>query len=136
MKSSEKGVNIQFTDKALKFIKTRRLMNPLVLVNLGYRTGGGDSCGGGGCGEGESSASIPYANVVIVDGGTPGADFVKVDTQAGIPVYMAKAAFDKAKRSGNPLLITLKGLVMKRLSLEGLDLGGSAGQSQRRSGGC
>ena len=140
MESSEKGVNIQFTDKALKFIKARRVNNPLVLVNLGYRSGGGGSSGGGGggcsgggggcggCGEGESTASIPYANVVMVDGGNPGKGFVKVDTQAGVPVYMAKAVFNRAKRSGNPLFITLKGLVMKKLSLEGLDLTPSAGQ--------
>ena len=139
MEPSEEGVNIQFTEKALAFIKTRRLNNPMVLVNLGYRSGGGDSsggggcsgsggCGGGGCGEDNSSAFIPYANVVMVDGGNPGAGFVKVDTQAGVPVYMAKAVFNRAKRSGNPLFITLKGLVMKKLSLEGLDLTPSAGQ--------
>ncbi len=73
---------------------------------------------------------------MMVDGGSPGDDFVKVDTQAGISVYVAKAVLKRAKGSGNPLFIDLKGLVMKRLSLEGLDLGGSAGQSQRRSGGC
>ncbi len=131
MESSKKGVNIQFTEKALKFIKTRRLNNPLVLVNLGSRSGGGSGgggCsgggGGGGCGEGDSSECIPYANVVIVDGKNPGADFLRVDTQAGISVYMAKAIFNRAKQSGNPLFITLKGLVMKKLSLEGLDLKG------------
>ncbi|MDP2931718.1 MAG: hypothetical protein Q8O05_04355 [Chloroflexota bacterium] len=136
---SEKGVNIQFTDKALTFIKTRRLNNPLVLVNMGFRSGGGGGggCsggggGGGGCGEGESTTSIPYANVVMVDGGNPGADFVKVDTEAGVPVYMAKAAFNRAKRSGNPLFITLKGLVMKKLSLEGLDLTPSADQNSQK----
>lgn len=126
MEPSEKGVNIQFTEKALTFIKTSRLNNPLVLVNLGFRSGGDDSsgCSGGGCsgGEGDSSTRIPYANVVMVDGGNPGAGFVKVDTQAGVPVYMAEAAFNISKRSGNPLFITLKGLVMKKLSLEGLDL--------------
>ena len=136
MGSSEKGVNIQFTEKALTFIKTRRLNNPLVLVNLGFRSGGGGSgvggCSGSGCGEGDSSECIPYANVVMVDGGNPGADFLKVDTQAGIPVYMAKAVFNEAKRSGNPLFITLKGLVMKRLSLEGLDLTGLAEQNPQK----
>ncbi len=140
MGSSEKGVNIQFSDKALTFIKTRRLNSPLVLVNMGFRTGGGGSsgCGGGGCsgGEGDSTACIPYANIVMVDGGNPGADFVKVDTQAGIPVYMAKAAFNRAKRSGNPLFITLKGLVMKKLSLEGLDLTPSADQNSQKGTSC
>ncbi len=37
MESSETGVNIQFTDKALTFIKTRRLNSPLVMVNMGFR---------------------------------------------------------------------------------------------------
>ena len=68
----------------------------------------------------------------MVDGGNPGADFLKVDTQAGIPVYMAKAVFDSAKRSGNPLFITLRGLVMKRLSLEGLDLTPLAKQNPQK----
>lgn len=145
MASSEKGVNIQFTEKALTFIKTRRLNNPLVLVNMGFRSGSGDSsggcsggggCGGGGSGEGDSSACIPYANVVMVDGGNPGAGFVKVNTQAGVPVYMAKAAFNRAKRSGNPLFITLKGLVMKKLSLEGLDLTPSADQNSLKEASC
>ncbi len=141
MESSEKSVNIQFTDKALAFIKTRRLNNPLVMVNMGFRSTSGDSSGGcsgggSGCGEGDSSACIPYANVVMVDGGNPGPGFVKVDTQAGVPVYMAKAAFNRAKRSGNPLLITLKGLVMKKLSLEGLDLTPSADQNSQKEANC
>ncbi len=135
MESSKKGVDIEFTEKALTFIRTRRLNNPLILVNLGSRSGsggGGCSGGGGGCGEGESTTSIPYANVVMVDGGNPGTGFVKVDTQAGVPVYMAKAVFDTAKQSGNPLLITLKGLVMKKLSLEGIDLTPLANQNSQK----
>lgn len=136
MESSKKGVNIQFTEKALTFIKTRRLNNPLVLVNLGSRSGGGgcegEGKGSGGCGEGGSSTSTPNVNVVVVDGENPGADFLRVDTQAGIQVYMAKAVFNRAKQSGNPLFITLKGLVMKRLILEGLDLTGLAGQNPRK----
>lgn len=140
MESSEKGVNIQFTDKALIFIKTRRLNNPLVLVNLGYRSGGGGggcSGGGGGCsGGGESTTSIPYANVVLCDGGNPGTGFVKVDTQAGVPVYMAEAVFDTAKRSENPLFITLKGLVMRKISLEGLDLTPLADQNSQKGSSC
>ncbi|GEM_PF-3549569 len=126
MEPSEKGVNIQFTEKALTFIKTARLSNPLVLVNVGYRSGGDDEtgCGGGGCSGGgsESCTRVPYANVVIVNGDDPGTGFVKVDTQAGVPVYMAENAFKIAKQTGDPLFITLKGLVMKKLSLEGLDL--------------
>ncbi len=132
MGAFEKSVNIQFTDKALTFIKTRRLNNPMVLVNLGYRSGGDESgCGGGGCsgggggggcGEGNSTNCVPYANAVMVDGGSPGADFVRVDTQSGVPVYLAKAIFESARKSGNTLLINVKGLVMKKLILEGIDL--------------
>ncbi len=141
MESSETGVNIQFTEKALTFVKTRRLNNPLVMVNLGFRSGSGDSSGGcsgggSGCGDSGSTACIPYANVVMVDGGNPGPGFVKVDTQAGVPVYMAKAAFNRANRSGNPLFITLKGLVTKRLSLEGLDLTPSADQNSQKEASC
>lgn len=120
-----KGVNIQIDEKVLKFIQSRRLREPLILVNLGTRSGGGGCEGSGGCGgEGGPSTSTPYVNVVMVDGGKPNSSFVKVETQAGIPVYLAKSVFNMAKLSENPLFITLKGLVMKRLSLEGLDLTG------------
>lgn len=136
MEMSEKGVNIQFTEKALTFIKTGRLNNPLVLVNVGFRSGGDDAsgCSGGGCsgGESESCTRIPYANVVIVNGDDPGAGFVKVETPAGIPVYMAQAAFKIARQSGNPLFITVKGLVLKKLSLEGLDLTPLADQKPQK----
>ncbi len=149
--TSEKSLNIQFSDKALTFIKTRRLNNPLVLVNLGYRTGGDDSSGcgggcsggggggggGGGCGgEGDSTNCIPFANVVMVDGGNPGADFVKVDTEAGITVYMAKKVFNAAQKSTNPLSITLKGMVMKKLSLEGLDMTPLASKKSQQGESC
>ncbi len=131
MPSSNKNVNIQFTDSALTFVKSRRLKNPLVLVNLGYRSGSegsGGGCsggggGGGGCGGGgEAGSNVPYVNLVLADGENPGCGFVRVDTQAGVPVYMAKAVFDLAASSGNPLLMTVKGLVIKRLILEGLDV--------------
>ena len=93
----------------------------MILVNLGTRSGGGACDGGGGCGEGGSSTSAPYVNVMMVDGGKPGKGFVKVDTEAGIPVYLAKPVFNMAKLSENPLFVTIKGLVMKSLCLEGLD---------------
>ena len=132
MKSSEKRLNIQFTDKALEFIKKRRLSNPLVMVNMGYRSGGGDSsgcgggCSGGGCsgGGGGSTSYMSYINVMLVDGGTPSEDFVKIDTQAGVPVYVARLILDRMKGSEQTVFITLKGMVMKTLSLEGLNLAG------------
>lgn len=122
MASSDNSVNIEIEEKARKFIQSRRIKAPMILVNLGTRSGGGGCEGSGGCGEGGSSASTPYVNVMIVDGGKPGSGFVKVDTQAGIPVYLAKPVFNMAKLTENPLFITVKGLVMKSLSLEGLDL--------------
>ncbi|OGO22795.1 MAG: hypothetical protein A2144_07730 [Chloroflexi bacterium RBG_16_50_9] len=123
MESAKKGVNIQISDKAAAFIKSRRLINPVILVNFGFRSSGGDGCGGGGgCGEGDSGSKVAYLNAIIVDGGNPGADFVKIDTGAGVPVYLAKMVYDKARQSGNTLTVTLKGLVMKKLSLEGLDM--------------
>lgn len=124
MQSSEKGVNIQISDKAAAFIKSRRLMNPTILINLGSRSNGGEDCGGGSsaCDEGNSGPPVAYVNTIIIDGGTPGADFIKVDTAAGIPVYLAKKVYDKAQKSGNTLVIDVKGLIMKKLSLTGLDL--------------
>lgn len=132
MKAAEKSVNIQISDKAVAFIKSRRLMNPTILVNLGSRSSGGsgsgDSCGGGGdsCsgGSGGGSQSPPeyYINTIIIDGGQPGDDFVKVDTTAAIPVYLAKKVYNIAIREQKTLVIDLKGLIMKKLALEGLDL--------------
>lgn len=135
MKSFDKGVNIQIAERALKFIQSRRLREPLVLVNLGTKSGGGGCEGSGGCG-GESGPSTPSVNVVMVDGGKPGSGFVKVETQAGIPIYLAKSVFNMAKLSENPLFITLKGLVMKRLILEGLDLTASPGQNSQDESSC
>ncbi len=117
--ASDESVNIQIEDKALKFIQSRGIKEPMILVNLGTRSGG-ESCDGG------SSTSAPCVNVMMVDGGKPGSGFVKVDTQAGIPIYLAKPVFDMAKRSENPLFITIKGFVMKSLSLEGLDFTASS----------
>ena len=131
MASSDESVNIQIEDKALKFIQSRRIKTPMILVNLGTVSGGGACDGGGGCGDSGSSASAPCVNVMMVDGGKPGNAFVKVDTQAGIPVYFAKPVFNIAKLSENPLFITVKGLVMKSLSLEGLDFTISQGQDSQ-----
>jgi len=110
------SLNIRFTDKALRFINAKRLIHPAVLVNLGYRSGGG------GCSGGASSAPIPYTNALVVTDGDPGRGFEKVSTDAGIPVYMAKPIYQVAEQAENPLLLDATGLLTKRLTLEGLDL--------------
>ncbi len=135
---TDKHVDIVVTDTALKFIRSKRLKEPLVLVNLGSRSGGGgwegdSGCGGGGSG---SSTTTACANVIMVDGGNPGADFVKVDTQAGIPVYLSKAVFNVAKMSGNPLFISAKGRVVKRLILEGLDVSAAGDHTTKHGPDC
>ena len=130
MESPGKGVNVQISGQAAAFIKSKRLGNPVVLVNVNFRSSGGqgcgDSCGGGsggsGCDEGKSGPNQAYINLILVDGGQPGADFVKVETAAGIPVYLAKRIYEQALQGGNTLIVTVKGLVMKKMSLEGLDL--------------
>ncbi|WP_309491994.1 hypothetical protein [Candidatus Hecatella orcuttiae] len=128
--SDSSGVNIQFTERALAFIKKSRLSNPSILVNLGFRSGGG------GCGGSDASHSVPYLNTIMVEGGNPGEAFVRVDTPVGIPVYMAKPVFDIAKRNGNPLLMDVKGFVMKKLKLEGLDPSSLTGKSSRSGASC
>ena len=104
MASSDESVNIQIEDKAFKFIRSRRIKTPMILVNPGTRSGGGGCDSSGGCGESGSSTSSPCVNVMMVDGRKPGKGFVLVDTQAGIPVYLAKpvlctAGYDNARRS-------------------------------------
>lgn len=136
MASSDKSVNIQIDEKALKFIQSKRLKAPMILVNLGAMSGGGGCAGGGGCGGGGSGTSTHSVNVVMVDGGKPSDAFVKVNTQAGIPVYLAKPVFNMAKLRENPLFLTVKGLVMKRLSLEGLDLTASADEDSGDESSC
>ena len=128
MATSGNSVNIQFEDKALKFIQSRRLQSPAVLVNMATMSGGGACDGGGGCGGGNSN-SAPCLNVMMVDGNKAIKGFVKVDTQAEIPVYLARSVFDFAQKSDNPLFITLKGLVMKSLSIEGFNF--SVGTNQK-----
>ena len=109
-------ISLLFTDKALEFINNKRLNSPTILVNLGYRSGGG-GCSGG------PSSPIPYANVMLVDGENPGEGFTRIETKAGIPVYMAKPLVEVAEKAGNPLVIDAPGLsIFKRLKLEGLDL--------------
>jgi hypothetical protein len=49
METTGNPINIQISDKAASFIKSRRLTNPMILINLGFRSSGGDSCGDG-CG--------------------------------------------------------------------------------------
>jgi len=139
MESSKKGINVLITDKAAAFIKSKRLINPLILVNFGFRSSGGEGCGdscGGGCDEGNSGPKVAYISAIIVDGGKPGDRFVKVDTAAGIPVYLAKRVYDVARQSGNPLIVNIKGLVMKKLSLEGLDLTSLNDQSSPGKSNC
>lgn len=141
MTFSEKRIDIQITEKAALFIKSKRLMEPLILVNLCSRTDSGEGCSGGGCGgggcDGENTGpAVPFINVIMVDGGKPGDDFIKVDTAAGIPVYMAKSVYNMAQRSKNPITVTVKGLVLKRLSLEGLDLAPRAGESSQEKKNC
>ena len=139
MESSKKGINVLITDKAAAFIKSKRLINPLILVNFGFRSSGGEGCGGGcggGCDEGNSGPKVAYINAIIVDGGKPGGGFVKVDAAAGIPVYLAKRVYDVARQSGTPLIVNIKGLVMKKLSLEGLDLTSLNDQSSPGKSNC
>lgn len=136
-----KGINIQISEQAASFIKSRRVNEPVILVNLGFRSSGGQAsggCGGGGCGdEGSSGPQVGYLNAILVDGGKPGADFVRVETAAGIPVYLAKQVYAKAARQhGNTLIVTVKGLVMKKLNIEGLDLTSEDDQSSQGESSC
>lgn len=130
-KENNSTVNIQFTEKALRFIKAVNVKNPSLLVNLGYKTGGG-GCGGGG-----SSYPIPYAKVMAIDGGNPVAGgFVRVETTAGLPVYLAKPLWQLAERDGSPLVFDLKGVLFQKLKLDGLDLTPLAEKAHRRENGC
>ncbi len=127
MESPEKKVNIHISDKAATFINSRRLVNPVILVNAGFRSSGGEGCGGGcggggGCDEDQSGQNVAYLNAILVEGGKPGADFIKVDTAAGIPVYLARPVYEAARKCESTLIVTVKGLVMKKLSIEVLDL--------------
>ncbi len=138
MASSDNEVNILITEKALKYIQSRKLKEPLIVAILGSRSGGGGCEGDGGCGgggggcggEGGGSENTPCLNVVLANGGNPGKGFVKVETPSGIPVYLSRAVFNRAKRSKNPLLVTVKGAIVKRLNLEGLDLTSPAGEEE------
>lgn len=110
------SLNILFSHGALNFIKKRGLNEHMILVNLVYRVGSG-GCSGG------PSTPTPHASVMVVEGGDPGEGFERVETKAGVPIYMAKPLFEAGKRAGNPLMLNASGIWMfKRLKLEGLDL--------------
>ncbi len=139
MKSQGKSIDIQISDKAAVFIKSKRLINPVILVNAGFRSSGGEGCGdscGGGCDEGKSGPNVAYVNTILVDGGTPGADFVKIDTTAGIPVYLARPVYEAARKCKSTLTVSVKGLVMKKLSVEGLDSTALSNQGSSEKPGC
>ncbi len=123
-------LNILFSHGALSFINKRGLTEHMILVNLIYRAGGG-GCSGG------PSTPTPHASVIMVEGVDPGEGFERVETRAGVPIYMAKPLFEAGKRAGNPLMLNVSGVWMfKRLKLEGLDLSplrGTAGDQGEAS---
>lgn len=126
-------VPIVISERAAAWIKSKKLTSPMVLVNAVQKTqsnegGCGDGCSGG-CGEGGSKEMATTVTVVLADGKQPGNNFVRIDTQAGIPVYMVKWLHDPAAAKRMLLTIDVKGLVMKRLTLDGIDLPKPSGQS-------
>ncbi len=72
---------------------------------------------------------VTTLTVVLADGKQPGNNFVRIDTQAGVPVYMVKWLHDSAAAKKILLTVDVKGLVMKRLTLDGIDLSTPSGQS-------
>jgi hypothetical protein len=118
-------LNILFTEKASRYIGRKRLARPTILANLIYKSGGGGGCGG------EPSPPVPHVKVMLVEGGDLGKGFEKIETAHGVPIFMAAPIFNVATHSQNPLVLSVKGIIMKRLQLDGVDLSPLLKNSQR-----
>jgi len=108
---------VEITENAKAFI--RKMERPLVVVFLGeqmkLRGGAGDPMG---------FHSVPSYNYLVAafegkDLNEPPAGFVKIDTTAGIPVYIMKPIFNAIKEQQGKLIIDVAGFwKMKRLVAE------------------
>ena len=105
---SNTSVQAEFTGGALEFIKARCPKESSLLIILGYRCirsrGGGFllPCA-------ETRLGVP----------DPSADFVKVESNAGIPLLVARKIYEVLKQKKIPLTVTTSGLWMfKKLAVK------------------
>ncbi|NIO20041.1 MAG: hypothetical protein GTN76_04685 [Candidatus Aenigmarchaeota archaeon] len=110
-------LEIHFTDRALKFFKSRRMRDQKILVNLRYYRPVS-----GGCCSGDMSDPIPTADVRIIENREPGEEFVKLESREGPSIYFAKSIYDSAVKAANPLIIDVTGFFRRTLKIEGLNL--------------
>jgi hypothetical protein len=74
--------NIQFTKKALAFIRSKGLKKPSIMINIDYtRT---------------RCCITPRLVVDLADSVDAGENFLKIETSAGIPIYVRRELIDTA----------------------------------------
>ena len=124
-------LDIYFTGKALRFVRSAKMQNPRILVNLEYyRPATGGCCGGG------MSVPIPTTRVRLMDNGTSTKGFFRIESREGILVYIAKPAYEAAIRNGRPLIVDLGGFIRRTLKIKGLDLSHLTGNNAKEKATC
>jgi hypothetical protein len=104
---SNVSVRAKFTKGALKFIKAESARESSVLITLRYRYFGSR----------RGSYSLPCAEIRL-GVADPSVDFVKVESNAGIPVLVAREIYEVLKQRKSPLVVTTSGF----WKFKGLDL--------------
>jgi len=101
------SVRAKFTEGALEFIKARSGRESSVLIALGHRI----------VGSRRGSYWFPCVEVRL-GMADPSEDFVKVESNAGIPVLVAREIYEVLKEQKIPLIVTTSGLwKFKKLNL-------------------
>ena len=106
---SNVSVRAKFTEGALEFIKGKCARESSLLITLRYRYIGG---------RGLYSYFSPCAEIRL-GVADPCEDFAKVESNAGIPVLVAREIYEAFKQQRIPLIVTTSGVwKFKRLALK------------------
>jgi len=113
MKWIEKGldnvsVRAMFTDGAIKFIKAKYASGPSVLITLSHRYVGSR--------KGPSALPLAEIRLGVAD---PSKDFASVESNARIPLLVARDVYEVFKHEKIPLIVTTSGFWrFKKLDLK------------------
>lgn len=113
MEKNQLPLEVSLTEKALNLITSLEMCNPQLMITLGYVR----QFSGGYCGRGISKPT-PHLKVKLsnrnVDGG-----FVKLESKAGISVYISEPIYGSITKIGVPLKMEI-GFFKKAFVVSGL----------------
>jgi uncharacterized protein (DUF779 family) len=110
MENNQRPLEVSLTEGALNRIKTLGAANPQLAVTVGYVK---EFSGGGGTRE-----SAPHLKVKLTNRNV-GRRFVKLESKAGVPVYISEPLYGSITKIGLPLKMEI-GLFKKSLLISGL----------------